>query len=51
MAAVLGHGLPTGALQRRRHCLNHDLTGTGKCHPERKIDINWTVEALLMDGS
>ena len=36
MAAVAGHDLSTGALQRH-HSLNHDFTEPVKCSPEKQI--------------
>ena len=39
MAAVLGHGSPTGALQQC-HSFNHDITGLAKGSPKsRPVNI------------
>ena len=47
IAAVSGHGPPTGAFQKC-HSPNHDVTGLAKCPPEKQTSYHWTVEALCM---
>ena len=45
-------GLPTGTIQSRHYdTLNHDITGSAKCPPEKQTSIHWTVEPLCMDSS